>query len=54
MAGKTTPSAPDPKAGRNPGYAEPQPRDKGDAHQAPKPRPDREEGGPEHETDPQP
>ena len=40
--GKTTPPAPDPKPGRNPGYAEPQPRDKEDA-QRPNPR---------HETGP--
>lgn len=36
-SGKSTPPAPDPKSGRNPGYAEPQPRDGGDARQ-PDPR----------------
>lgn len=40
MAGpdKKAPPAPDPKPGRNPGYAEPHPRDREDAHQ-PKPPP---------------
>ncbi|TKR32804.1 hypothetical protein FCE95_00255 [Luteimonas gilva] len=40
MAGhdKSAPSAPDPKPGRNPGYAEPHPRDRADAHK-PKPAP---------------
>jgi hypothetical protein len=54
MAGKTAPPSPDPKPGRNPGYAEPQPRDRGDAQQAPKPDKDPEEGGLEREPDPQP
>ncbi|MGO0999826.1 hypothetical protein [Lysobacter sp. CA196] len=48
MAGptKTTPPAPDPKPGRNPGYPEPQPRDPDDARQ-PHPRkpPNPDEGG---------
>ena len=34
---KTPPTAPDPKPGPNPGYAEPQPRDGADARQ-PDPR----------------
>jgi hypothetical protein len=34
---KTTPPAADPRPARNPGYAEPQPRDGGDARQ-PDPR----------------
>ena len=44
--GKTTPPAADPKPGRNPGYAEPQPRDGSDARQ-PDPRkpPDPDAGG---------
>lgn len=41
-AGKTTPPAPDPRPGQNPGYAESNPRDKQDAQ-----RPD-----PRHETNP--
>lgn len=42
----TTPPAADPKAGRNPGYAEPQPRDGAEARQ-PNPRksPNPESGG---------
>ncbi|MGJ7904076.1 hypothetical protein [Lysobacter sp. 1R34A] len=59
MAGptKTTPPAPDPKPGRNPGYSEPQPRDPDDARQ-PHPRkpPNPDEGGlerdPENGADP--
>lgn len=55
---RSTPPSPDPEAGHNPGYAEPQPRDKADAHQdggkPDKPRPD--DGGldrrPEGEPDP--
>lgn len=52
---KDTPPAPDPKRGRNPGYAEPQPRDEGDARQPPEPNsrnPD--ERGPERDTDSEP
>ncbi len=52
---KDTPPAPDPKRGRNPGYAEPQPRDKGDARQRPEPKsrnPD--EGELERDPDGQP
>jgi len=43
---KTTPPSPEPKPGRNPGYAEPQPRDPGDARK-PDPRkpPNPDEGG---------
>lgn len=42
----TAPPAPDPKPGRNPGYAEPQPRDGHEARQ-PDPRkpPDPDAGG---------
>jgi hypothetical protein len=40
------PGRPDPKAGRNPGYAEPQPRDRKDARQpAPKKRKAPDDGG---------
>jgi hypothetical protein len=50
---KETPPAADPRAGRNPGYAENQPRDKGDAHaphrEPPVPNPD--EPGIERDTD---
>jgi hypothetical protein len=47
---------PDPKRGRNPGYAEQQPRDKGDALEPaePKSRNPLEEGGVERDTDRQP
>ena len=43
---KTAPPSPDPKSGRNPGYAEPQPRDGSDAKQ-PHPRkpPNPDSGG---------
>lgn len=46
MSDRTTPPAADPKPGQNPGYPEPQPRDKGDAQQ-PAPRKPRnpDEGG---------
>ena len=45
-SGKTTPPAADPRSGRNPGYAEPQPRDGNEARQ-PDPRkpPDPDAGG---------
>ena len=52
---KDTPPAPDPEHGRNPGYAEPQPRDKDDARQPPEPKsrnPD--EGSVERDPDRQP
>jgi hypothetical protein len=52
MSRKTAPPAPDPKSGRNPGYAEPQPRDRGDAQQAPEPAPEPEEGGLERDPEP--
>lgn len=43
---KTTPPATDPKPGRNPGYAEPQPRDKEDARDpAPRHKRNPDEGG---------
>lgn len=32
-SGKTAPPASDPKSGRNPGYAETEPRDREDAHE---------------------
>lgn len=45
-SGKLAPTAPDPKPSRNPGYAEPQPRDGSDARQ-PDPRkpPNPDDGG---------
>lgn len=54
---RTTPPAPDPKPGHNPGYAEPTPRDREDAQRPdPKRRRDPDEGGlerdPESGTDP--
>jgi hypothetical protein len=56
-SGKTAPPAPDPRPGHNPGYSEPRPRDREDAHYPPrreKPNPD--EGGMdrEPETGPEP
>jgi len=49
------PPAPDPKSGRNPGYPEPQPRDREDAHQRhPRKPPNPDEGGLEREPDPTP
>ena len=49
---KTTPPAADPRAGRNPGYAENQPRDREDAHaKAPKPAPNPDEPGIDRDTD---
>lgn len=52
---KTTPPAPDPKSGHNPGYAEPQPRDREDARQpAPAPRPSPDEPGIARDPDAQP
>ena len=53
MPGKSTPPSPDPKAGRSPGYAEPQPRDRGDAQRPPEPAEDPEEGGLDREADPE-
>lgn len=54
---KTVPPGPDPKPGRNPGYAEPNPRDRDDAKQ-PDPRkpPNPDAGGMERdpETSPDP
>jgi hypothetical protein len=54
-SGKTAPPAPDPKPGRNPGYAEPLPRDKEDAEQ-PHPRhmPDPDAGGLQRDPAPTP
>ena len=52
---KTTPPAADPRAGRNPGYAENQPRDREDAHaKAPKPQHQPDEPGIDRDTDAQP
>ena len=61
---KDTPPAPDPRRGRNPGYAEPQPRDKGEARHSgdeddrgPPPGPesrDPDEGGLERDPTPEP
>jgi len=47
------PAAPvDPKAGRNPGYAEERPRDRGDAQQPAEPaRPSPDEAGIDHDAD---
>lgn len=42
---KSAPPAPDPKPGRNPGYAEPQPRDREDAQRPAKKRRNPDEGG---------
>ena len=51
---KDTPPAADPRAGRNPGYAETHPRDKGDAQQkAPKPGNQPDEPGIDRDTDEQ-
>ncbi len=50
---KTTPPAPDPRRGRNPGYAEPQPRDKDDAQRPPAPeKRNPDEGGLDRDPDP--
>jgi hypothetical protein len=50
-----TPPAADPRAGRNPGYAETHPRDREDAHaKAPKPRAQPDEPGIDRDTDAQP
>jgi hypothetical protein len=55
MANRTTPPSPDTRPGRNPGYAEPQPRDKGDAQQRePRTPPDPEDGGLQQDRDPAP
>ncbi len=52
---KTTPPAPDPKSGHNPGYAEPQPRDQQDARQPdPKQPRDPDEGGMKRDPDANP
>jgi len=51
-SGKTAPPASDPKSGRNPGYAETEPRDREDAHepkQRKKPHPD--DGGLDREPE---
>jgi hypothetical protein len=51
---KPAPPAADPRAGRNAGYAENNPRDHADAHApAPKPRPNPDEPGIERDTDEQ-
>lgn len=52
---KTTPPIADPKRGRNPGYAEKQPRDREDAQQPASPsRPSPDEPGIGHDPDAQP
>ena len=53
---KGVPPAADPRAGRNPGYAENQPSDKGEAHLRPKqvPKPNPDEPGIDRDTDSQP
>jgi len=52
---KSAPPAADPRAGRNPGYAENLPRDHADAQQRPKqtPKPSPDEPGIERDTDDQ-
>ncbi|UHQ19455.1 hypothetical protein LVB87_14895 [Lysobacter sp. KIS68-7] len=52
---RSTPPAADPRAGRNPGYAETHPRDKADAHQkAPAPKAQPDEPGIARDTEEQP
>jgi len=52
---KDTPPSADPRRGRNPGYAETRPRDRGDAHQPAEPsRPSPDEPGLERDPDPPP
>lgn len=52
---KTTPPAADPRAGKNPGYAETHPRDRSDAHAQVEPsRPNPDEPGIDRDTDDQP
>lgn len=54
---KTAPPSPDPKSGHNPGYAEPQPRDREDAQKPdPREKPNPDEGGLDRDatTDPDP
>ncbi len=54
-ADKTAPPSPDTRPGRNPGYAEPQPRDRDDARQPhPKRKPDPDDGGLARNPDPPP
>lgn len=52
---KQAPPAADPRAGSNPGYAETEPRDRGEAHLPvnKKPRPNPDEPGIERDTDEQ-
>lgn len=53
MSDKTTPPAPDPKAGHGAGYPETQPRDHGDARQpAPKKPRNPDEGGMQRDPEP--
>ena len=50
---KDPPAGADPRRGRNPGYAEPRPRDGAEAHQpAPPPQPTPDEPGIERDPDP--
>ena len=52
---KTTPPGPDPKPGRNPGYAEPNPRDREDAAKPdPKKPPNPDAGGMERDPNASP
>ncbi|MDR0182684.1 hypothetical protein [Lysobacter arvi] len=57
VSGKTTPPASDPRSGRNPGYAETEPRDREDAHypkRRDKPNPDEGAIDRDLETGPEP
>jgi hypothetical protein len=52
---RTTPPAADPRSGRNPGYAETRPRDRGDVTRpAPEPAPSPDEPGMTRDPDPSP
>ncbi|ALN58756.1 clumping factor B precursor [Lysobacter enzymogenes] len=52
----TVPGSSDPRPGHSPGYPEPQPKDREDAHRPKRPKPDPDEGGldREPETGPDP
>lgn len=57
MTGRTTPPSTDPKPGRNPGYAEPQPRDRDDVRRPEPSKPGNPDDGglgrkPETDSDP--
>lgn len=52
---KDLPASPDPRRGRNPGYAEERPKDRGQAHQPAAPsRPNPDEPGIDRDTDAHP